>query len=173
MITFFIHPVVQHHNHLNYVFSICIGGFFQEYFSRATKTNLLANTHLILQDPLGSKYQAAVNWGIPAVSTEWLYECTRTGNKVPETPYVLSAEKSPREKGQTGIEKGQTGVEKKQQGQLENKTSSVFNEFTVPQRKGVKETGADIESHQETGDKSEAPLNNQKTKGRMSCDVVV
>jgi hypothetical protein len=95
-----------------------------------------------------------------------LYECTRTGNKIPETPYVLSAEKSPREKGQTGIEKGQTGVEKKQQGQLENKTSTVFNEFTVPQRKGVKETGADIESHQETGDKSEAPLNNQKTKGK-------
>ncbi len=132
----------------------------------------MANTHLILEEPLGSKYQAAKNWNIPAVSSEWLYECARTGNKIPETSYILSAEKSPREKSETGVEGDETGVENDQQGQLEDKTDGVFNEFTVPQGRTVKETGGNVESHLETGDESGVPLNNQKTKGRLRCSSV-
>ena len=52
----------------------------------------MANTHLLLQEPSGSKYEAAVRWEIPAVSAEWLYECARTGTKVAEGPYLVDKE---------------------------------------------------------------------------------
>lgn len=140
------------------------GGHFQEYFSRTAQTNVLANTHLILEKPHGSKYQAAINWNIPALRVDWLYECARRSRKVPETPYILTAEKSPgMARGQSKLSMGQTG---KEQAQLGNNRNSVFNAFTVPPASGVKEVGGDY--HKETGNKPEASLNNRKTRGKIS-----
>ena len=132
-----------------------IGGHFQEYFSRVAKTNILANTHLIVEEPVGSKYGAAVNWNIPAVSAEWLYQCARSGDKVLETSYMLSSKKSSTEKGESRVERDQAGVKNKDKEELEDNTNNVFNDFSAPQN--VKESG----------DKSEAPLN-RKAKGTMS-----
>ena len=141
------------------------GGHFQEYFSRSAKTNILANTHLILQEPLGSKYEAAVNWKIPALRADWLYECARHSRKVPEAPYTLTVGKSPGvAMGQSELDMGKTG--NAEQGHLEDNRNSVFNAFTVPQARGVKEVGGDY--HKEIGNRPEASSNNQKTRGRIS-----
>ena len=138
-----------------------IGGHFQEYFSRATRSNVLSNTHLILEEPLGSKYEASINWNIPALKAEWLYECARRAARVPEAPYLLRAEKSPEvEMEQTGMDMDKSGEGNDKQGELGAKTSSLFNEFTVPQSKG---------GNRKTGDKSEESLNNDKTKGKFLC----
>jgi topoisomerase (DNA) II binding protein 1 len=150
-----------------YFVSICVGGHFQEYFSRIAKTNILANTHLIVEKPEGSKYAASVNWNIPAVSSEWLYECARSGHKVPETPYMLSLEKSSTEKGESQAERAQQEIETDEKEELEDNINNVFNDFSVPQNVKV-ERGGDIEQDQGTGNKSEAPANQKSKPGTIS-----
>ena len=39
----------------------------------------MASTHLLLQEPEGSKYDAAIKWNIPVVSREWLFACAKSG----------------------------------------------------------------------------------------------
>lgn len=68
-----------------------LGGYHQEQFSRVTSEakGVVASTHLISDRPSGKKYQAATKWGLPAVSKDWLLECAKAGNHVPEAEYAL------------------------------------------------------------------------------------
>ena len=92
-----------------------------------------ANTHLILKQPLGAKYDAAVKWGIPPLTVDWLYECARSGRKVDETPYLVtvgtpSETVEPRESTRDEIAKDtEDNV-----GQVKDKGEELFNEFAAP-----------------------------------------
>lgn len=68
-----------------------LGGTFQEQFARIScpKKNILASTHLISLEASGKKYTAALQWKIPVVNKDWLLDCARTGNLVPENPYLV------------------------------------------------------------------------------------
>uniref|UniRef100_A0A667ZXH6 DNA topoisomerase II binding protein 1 n=1 Tax=Myripristis murdjan TaxID=586833 RepID=A0A667ZXH6_9TELE len=60
-----------------------LGANVQDYFVRMAnqKKGMLASTHLVLQSPEGTKYQAAKKWGLPAVTMRWILESARTGQK--------------------------------------------------------------------------------------------
>ena len=93
------------------------------------------------------------------MKAEWLYECARSAAKVPEAPYLLRAEKSPEvDMELKGMHMDKSGEGNDKQGELWYKTSSSFNAFTVPQSNS---------GSRKTGDKSEKPLLNDKTKGRF------
>ena len=88
----------------------------------------MANTQLLLEEPTGPKYDAAVHWGVPAISAEWLFECARTGTKVPDGPYKLDKEQPPKEKQvvkEEGIKENEKG--KKEKVCLEDATVSTFS----------------------------------------------
>lgn len=59
------------------------------------KKGMLPNTHLVLQSPEGTKYQAAKKWGLPAVSMDWIMECARTGQKAEEKRFLIDLPPSP------------------------------------------------------------------------------
>ncbi|UYV67742.1 TOPBP1 [Cordylochernes scorpioides] len=65
-------------------------GHNQEFLvRRANKArNLQANTHLVLPNPEGSKYQGACKWGLPTITKHWLLACARSGSKAPEEDYL-------------------------------------------------------------------------------------
>lgn len=56
---------------------------------------MLASTHLVLQSPEGTKYQAAEKWGLPAVTLRWVLESARTGRKAEEGRYLVDLPLSP------------------------------------------------------------------------------
>ncbi|XP_063308235.1 DNA topoisomerase 2-binding protein 1 [Pelobates fuscus] len=66
-----------------------LGAKVQEFFVRKAnpKKGMFASTHLVLRDPEGSKYEAAIKWNLPAVTTAWLLQCAKTGKKVDERNY--------------------------------------------------------------------------------------
>ncbi|XP_033099642.1 DNA topoisomerase 2-binding protein 1-like isoform X2 [Anneissia japonica] len=66
-----------------------MGATCQEYLVRKSKNNLEANTHLLLRDPEGSKYDAAIKWKIPTVGKRWLLECAKQGKHVAEEKYLV------------------------------------------------------------------------------------
>ncbi|XP_078282739.1 DNA topoisomerase 2-binding protein 1 isoform X2 [Rhinoraja longicauda] len=68
-----------------------LGARVQEFFVRKVnvKKDMLASTHLVLQEPQGSKYDAAKKWSLPAVSPAWLFESARTGKKADESKYLV------------------------------------------------------------------------------------
>lgn len=74
-----------------------LGAAVQNYFVRAAnkKNGMLPNTHLVLQSPEGTKYQAAKKWGLPAVSMGWVLECARTGQKAEEKRFLIDLPPSP------------------------------------------------------------------------------
>ena len=47
----------------------------QDSFARKAGNGMQANTHLLLEEAFGAKYEAACNWGIECVSKEWLFAC--------------------------------------------------------------------------------------------------
>jgi topoisomerase (DNA) II binding protein 1 len=51
-------------------------------------------THLICPAPEGPKYEAAVKWGVPVVSKEWLLKCVTSKCRLPEDkfPFVDNSE---------------------------------------------------------------------------------
>ena len=59
---------------------------------QCSRNNNLENTHLVLQEARGRKYNAAVQWGVPAVTADWLFKCDRTDTLVPEGPYKPEVE---------------------------------------------------------------------------------
>ncbi|XP_013785818.1 DNA topoisomerase 2-binding protein 1-like isoform X2 [Limulus polyphemus] len=71
-----------------------LGGTCQEYFVRkANKSRgLLPNTHLVVQNPEGSKYEAAKKWNIPAVKKDWLLETAESGEKALEEDFLVDSE---------------------------------------------------------------------------------
>ncbi|KAJ8920478.1 hypothetical protein NQ315_005346 [Exocentrus adspersus] len=68
-----------------------LGGRHQEQFSRVTSHSraVVASTHLISDKPSGKKYQAALKWGLPVLTKDWLLECAKTGTRVSEDDHVV------------------------------------------------------------------------------------
>ncbi|PVD37157.1 hypothetical protein C0Q70_04152 [Pomacea canaliculata] len=54
---------------LNHIADL-LGAVSQEFFVRKARKNLLASTHLIVKEATGSKFKAAKDWGIPAMTKE-------------------------------------------------------------------------------------------------------
>uniref|UniRef100_A0A8C4H284 DNA topoisomerase II binding protein 1 n=1 Tax=Dicentrarchus labrax TaxID=13489 RepID=A0A8C4H284_DICLA len=67
-----------------------LGANVQDYFVRLAnqKKGMLASTHLVLQTPEGTKYQAAKKWGLPAVTMHWILESARTGQRRDDESFV-------------------------------------------------------------------------------------
>lgn len=65
------------------------------------KKGMLASTHLVLQTPEGTKYQAAQKWGLAAVTIRWVLESARTGKRADEGRYLVDLSPSP---GQSEVE---------------------------------------------------------------------
>lgn len=59
---------------------------------KETSTNK-ASTHLICPEPSGAKYEGAVKWGIPAVTSLWLIDCANKGKRLREGPYLVGDSK--------------------------------------------------------------------------------
>ncbi|XP_060756012.1 DNA topoisomerase 2-binding protein 1 isoform X2 [Neoarius graeffei] len=74
-----------------------LGASVQDYFVRTAnqRKGMLASTHLVLQTPEGTKYQAAQKWGLPAVTVRWILESARTGKRAEETRYLVDLPPSP------------------------------------------------------------------------------
>uniref|UniRef100_A0A4W5NG29 DNA topoisomerase II binding protein 1 n=1 Tax=Hucho hucho TaxID=62062 RepID=A0A4W5NG29_9TELE len=74
-----------------------LGASVQDYFVRMPnqRRGMLASTHLVLQSPEGTKYQAAEKWGLPAVTLRWVLESARTGWKAEEGRYLVDLPRSP------------------------------------------------------------------------------
>ncbi|KAL7835307.1 hypothetical protein SRHO_G00276540 [Serrasalmus rhombeus] len=89
------------------------GRSVQDYFVRAAnqRKGMLASTHLVLQTPEGTKYQAAQKWRLPAVTLRWVLESARTGKRADEARYLVELPPSPDVAGLTSVPAGQ-GTEK-------------------------------------------------------------
>ncbi|KAM9839309.1 DNA topoisomerase 2-binding protein 1 [Aulostomus maculatus] len=74
-----------------------LGANVQDYFVRLAnqKKGMLASTHLVLQSPEGTKYQAAKKWGLPAVTMYWILESARTGKRAAEERFQVDLPPSP------------------------------------------------------------------------------
>ncbi|KAM9417525.1 DNA topoisomerase 2-binding protein 1-A-like [Salvelinus alpinus] len=74
-----------------------LGASVQDYFVRMAnqRRGMLASTHLVLQSPEGTKYQAAEKWGLPAVTLRWVLESARSGRKAEEGRYLVDLPRSP------------------------------------------------------------------------------
>uniref|UniRef100_A0A8C4H0Z2 DNA topoisomerase II binding protein 1 n=1 Tax=Dicentrarchus labrax TaxID=13489 RepID=A0A8C4H0Z2_DICLA len=74
-----------------------LGANVQDYFVRLAnqKKGMLASTHLVLQTPEGTKYQAAKKWGLPAVTMHWILESARTGQRAEEGRFLVDLPPSP------------------------------------------------------------------------------
>uniref|UniRef100_A0A4W5N9F8 DNA topoisomerase II binding protein 1 n=1 Tax=Hucho hucho TaxID=62062 RepID=A0A4W5N9F8_9TELE len=81
-----------------------LGASVQDYFVRMPnqRRGMLASTHLVLQSPEGTKYQAAEKWGLPAVTLRWVLESARTGWKAEEGRYLVDLPRSPEEESFVG-----------------------------------------------------------------------
>ncbi|XP_075936605.1 DNA topoisomerase 2-binding protein 1 isoform X1 [Anarhichas minor] len=74
-----------------------LGANVQDYFVRLAnqKKGMLASTHLVLQSPEGTKYQAAKKWGLPAVTMHWILGSARTGQRAEEGRFLVDLPASP------------------------------------------------------------------------------
>ncbi|KAF5302459.1 hypothetical protein FQR65_LT08549 [Abscondita terminalis] len=67
-----------------------LGGVCQELLSRVSNENgLSACTHLVSPEANGKKYAAAVRWGLPVITKDWLLECAKTSKYAQETPFLV------------------------------------------------------------------------------------
>lgn len=69
---------------------------FQEVFVKKPKIakDVKASTHLICVAPEGDKYYAAMKWGVPAVTHDWLLECVKSGKRAPEDAFKVDQKNS-------------------------------------------------------------------------------
>ncbi|XP_062841967.1 DNA topoisomerase 2-binding protein 1 [Trichomycterus rosablanca] len=74
-----------------------LGASVQDYFVRTAnqRKGMLASTHLVLQTPEGTKYQAAKKWGLPAVTLRWVLESAKTGKRANEERFMVDLPPSP------------------------------------------------------------------------------
>lgn len=74
---------------------IQLGGVCQEQFSRinSTETGIVASTHLVSPVPSGKKYVAAIKWGLPVVTKDWLLESAHTSKLPSESLYLVGEAK--------------------------------------------------------------------------------
>ncbi|KAM3593604.1 uncharacterized protein V6R79_016913 [Siganus canaliculatus] len=82
-----------------------LGADVQDYFVRLAnqKKGMLASTHLVLQSPDGTKYQAAKKWGLPAVTMRWILESARTGQRAEEGRFLVDLPPSPEREDESFI----------------------------------------------------------------------
>ncbi|XP_076054847.1 mutagen-sensitive 101 isoform X2 [Oratosquilla oratoria] len=75
--------------------SLGLGACYQESFAKKDnpKKNIRCSTHLLCPVPEGDKYNAAIKWGIPAVTCSWLLQCAQSMERVSETDYRVDAQK--------------------------------------------------------------------------------
>uniref|UniRef100_A0A3Q3IZ31 BRCT domain-containing protein n=1 Tax=Monopterus albus TaxID=43700 RepID=A0A3Q3IZ31_MONAL len=76
-----------------------LGAIVQDYFVYLPnqKKDMLISTHLVLQSPEGTKYEAAKKWGPHAVTVHWLLESARTGQRAKEERFLVDQSPSPEE----------------------------------------------------------------------------
>lgn len=67
---------------------------FQEVFVRSANASkdIKASTHLICPTPEGSKHRASVKWNVPAVTSDWLIQCAKTGKREPEDSFKVQTD---------------------------------------------------------------------------------
>lgn len=72
-----------------------LGGISQEQFARVSclEKKIKVSTHLISLEADGKKYAAALKWGVPVVTKEWLFECAKSGKLEPEENFLLGDSK--------------------------------------------------------------------------------
>uniref|UniRef100_H0UV15 DNA topoisomerase 2-binding protein 1 n=1 Tax=Cavia porcellus TaxID=10141 RepID=H0UV15_CAVPO len=87
-----------------------LGASVQEYFVRKsnTKKGMLASTHLILKEPVGSKYEAAKKWNLPAVTITWLLETAKMGKRADESHFLIENSSTEEQRLETKITNGET-----------------------------------------------------------------
>ncbi|XP_021513071.1 DNA topoisomerase 2-binding protein 1 isoform X1 [Meriones unguiculatus] len=70
-----------------------LGASVQEFFVRKSnaKKGMLASTHLVVKEPIGSKYEAAKKWSLPAVNISWLLETARMGRRADENLFLVDS----------------------------------------------------------------------------------
>ncbi|GFS20647.1 DNA topoisomerase 2-binding protein 1 [Elysia marginata] len=66
-----------------------LGAKCQDHFARRSGKNVEGSTHLIVNYPTGTKYNAAKKWGIPAVGKEWVFACITSHKRVSEDDYNI------------------------------------------------------------------------------------
>ncbi|XP_077481033.1 DNA topoisomerase 2-binding protein 1 isoform X2 [Stigmatopora argus] len=74
-----------------------LGANVQDYFVRFANPSkgVLASTHLVLQTPDGTKYQASKKWGLPAVSRRWIMVSASSGVKADPQRFLVDRPPSP------------------------------------------------------------------------------
>uniref|UniRef100_A0A8D8VEZ5 DNA topoisomerase 2-binding protein 1-A n=2 Tax=Cacopsylla melanoneura TaxID=428564 RepID=A0A8D8VEZ5_9HEMI len=73
-----------------------LGAGYQEEFMKRDnpKADKKASTHLVCPTRSGSKYNAAIKWGYPSVSKQWLLECAKTGSRLGEENHLTGCEEA-------------------------------------------------------------------------------
>jgi len=72
-----------------------LGGIAQEIFAKKDNRakNAKGSTHLICPEGTGQKYEAAMKWGLPIVSRDWITSCYRDLVWVSEKPFLVGESK--------------------------------------------------------------------------------
>ncbi|XP_022903997.2 DNA topoisomerase 2-binding protein 1-like isoform X1 [Onthophagus taurus] len=72
-----------------------LGAIYQEQLCRVNRKDILASTHLINPIAEGKKYEAAVKWGLPVITKDWLLDCCKSGKLKWEGNYLVGSSKAP------------------------------------------------------------------------------
>ncbi len=73
--------------------AVALGMTSQEVFAKRDKRGAKKNTHLICKSPEGTKYDAAISWGLPVVNKDWLLQCLIHKTWVSEEPFWVGDSK--------------------------------------------------------------------------------
>ncbi|XP_071053799.1 DNA topoisomerase 2-binding protein 1-like isoform X2 [Onthophagus taurus] len=72
-----------------------LGAVYQEQLCRVNRNEILPSTHLINPIAEGKKYEAAVKWGLPVITKDWLLDCCKSGKLKWEGNYLVGSSKAP------------------------------------------------------------------------------
>ncbi|XP_029646885.1 DNA topoisomerase 2-binding protein 1-like isoform X1 [Octopus sinensis] len=80
---------------LNYIEKNCLmylgkllGANTQLVFVKKPTKGMLSNTHLVVKEAEGQKYEAAIKWKVHVVKIEWILACAKSGKLEPEDNYI-------------------------------------------------------------------------------------
>ncbi|KAK9745844.1 BRCA1 C Terminus (BRCT) domain [Popillia japonica] len=131
-----------------------LGGRFQEQFSRVSKNGILSSSHLLSPAASGSKYNAALKWGRPVITKEWLFECARLGKFVPELNFLVGDSKAPERLNETlsttnSIPSGNQGnLNSTEKSQNYNLTEKYENRSTATVADSKRDSKLDIQGEE-------------------------
>ncbi len=66
-----------------------LGALAQEIFAKRDKRGAKQSTHLVCAKPEGAKYEAAIKWGLPVVTKDWMLACSRDMAWVSEKSFLV------------------------------------------------------------------------------------